>query len=428
MERLCCVTLCLLGLGLFSTNAFEVEIKDDSNKTCIYASMSIRFTIQYETSDGTSKNVTYAAPDKVTTEGSTCGEVPLLNVHFGDGYLWSLNFTKNDEEYRGSVLSFTYNASDSTLFPDAKTKGLVTSATDKNIFVPIPLKEVYKCVHDDTVTAEHVVQLYRNVTLQAYIDNSTLGKDFHCTADTPTPVPTTHIPTTHITTTASTANTTTANTTTASTTPTTTAKPTPKPVDKPAVGNYTLYNGTEPCLLASMGLQLNVSQQVEGKHIWIARNIDPNNTASSGSCGNETAFLRLMDNTTATIVEFYFLTKKNKFHLQEVNVTLHNGSGTKYRTNVNLSFWEASVGNAYLCRKEQLITVSEDLLINTFDVKVQPFSIHNGTYGTASECHLDDDSILIPIIVGAALSGLIVIIVIAYLIGRRKTYAGYQTL
>ncbi|CAI9608348.1 unnamed protein product, partial [Staurois parvus] len=119
---------------------------------------------------------------------------------------------------------------------------------------------------------------------------------------------------------------------------------------------------------------------------------------------------------------------KKNFHLQEVNVTLINGSGFSYRTNVNLSLWEASLGNSYLCRKEQLITVSEDLYMNTFEVRVQPFSVHNSTFGTASECHLDDDSILIPIIVGAALSGLIVIIVIAYLIGRRKTYAGYQTL
>ena len=46
----------------------------------------------------------------------------------------------------------------------------------------------------------------------------------------------------------------------------------------------------------------------------------------------------------------------------------------------------------------------------------------------AHECAMDDSSILIPIIVGAALAGLILIVVIAYMIGRRKTYVGYQTL
>ncbi|ETE62231.1 Lysosome-associated membrane glycoprotein 1, partial [Ophiophagus hannah] len=51
-------------------------------------------------------------------------------------------------------------------------------------------------------------------------------------------------------------------------------------------------------------------------------------------------------------------------------------------------------------------------------------------FRTAStgECLQDDDTVLIPIVVGAALAGLVVIIVITYLIGRRKTYAGYQTL
>ncbi|XP_077333457.1 lysosome-associated membrane glycoprotein 2 isoform X2 [Lithobates pipiens] len=411
MERcLCYVTLCLLGLGLLETNAFEVEIKE-ANRTCIFAKLSINFTVEYETTNNSSKNVTFTAPEKVTTEGSSCGQsgvAPLLNVHFGNGHLWSLNFTKNDKEYRGSVLSFTYNLSDSALFPDAKEKGLVIAPTNTSFFVPVPLNSSYKCLHDDTVTTQKVVQLYWNVTLQAYMDNSTLGKDFHCSADIPS---TTQSPTTH-------------NATIPSTT--TTPQPTTKPVDKPSVGNYSVLNGTETCLLASMGLQLNASLLVEGKNVWTALNIDPSNTNSSGNCGNETALLRLTNGTT--VVEFLFFIKNKNFHLQEVNVTLFNGSGISSKTNFNLSLWEASLGNSYLCRKEQLITVSEDLYLNTFDVRVQPFNLHNGTYGTASECHLDDDSILIPIIVGAALSGLIVIIVIAYLIGRRKTYAGYQTI
>lgn len=46
----------------------------------------------------------------------------------------------------------------------------------------------------------------------------------------------------------------------------------------------------------------------------------------------------------------------------------------------------------------------------------------------AHECEMDDVSILIPVIVGCVLAGLIVIVVVAYLIGRRKTHAGYQTL
>lgn len=35
---------------------------------------------------------------------------------------------------------------------------------------------------------------------------------------------------------------------------------------------------------------------------------------------------------------------------------------------------------------------------------------------------------LIPIVVGAALSGLVLVVLIAYLIGRKRSNAGYQTI
>ncbi|XP_073455544.1 lysosome-associated membrane glycoprotein 2 isoform X3 [Aquarana catesbeiana] len=391
---------------LLETNAFEVEIKE-ANTTCISAKLRINFTVEYETTNGTSKNITFTAPEKVTTDGSSCGgAAPLLNVHFGNGNLWSLNFTKNDKEYRGSVLSFTYNLSDSALFPDAKKKNLVISTTNTSFFVPVPLNSSYTCLHDDTVTAQNVVQLYWNVTLQAYMNNSTLGKDFHCSADIPS---TTQSPTTYSTTIPST---------------TTTPQPTTKPVDKPSVGNYSVLNGTEPCLLASMGLQLNASMLFEGKNVWTALNIDPSNTNSSGTCGNETALLRLTNGTT--VVEFHFVIKEKNFHLKEVNVTLFNVSDLSYKTNFNLSLWEASLGNSYLCRKEQLITVSEDLYINTFDVRVQPFNLNKGNYGTAEDCFADQN-FTVPIVVGAALGVLIILVMVAYFIGRRKRHsAGYE--
>ncbi|KAG7482995.1 lysosome-associated membrane glycoprotein 1 [Solea senegalensis] len=43
-------------------------------------------------------------------------------------------------------------------------------------------------------------------------------------------------------------------------------------------------------------------------------------------------------------------------------------------------------------------------------------------------CQMDQDHMLIPIVVGAALAGLVLIVLIAYLIGRKRTHAGYQTI
>lgn len=46
----------------------------------------------------------------------------------------------------------------------------------------------------------------------------------------------------------------------------------------------------------------------------------------------------------------------------------------------------------------------------------------------AEECQMDQDQMLIPIIVGAALAGLVLIVLVAYLIGRKRSHAGYQTI
>lgn len=73
--------------------------------------------------------------------------------------------------------------------------------------------------------------------------------DSVCDADKPTAAPTI-VPTV--------ANLTTAPITTASSPHPTTI---PRPVEKPFIGNYSLKDGNKTCLLATMGLQLNVSQE-----------------------------------------------------------------------------------------------------------------------------------------------------------------------
>ena len=178
-----------------------------------------------------------------------------------------------------------------------------------------------------------------------------------------------------------------------------------------------------------MGLQLNISQD---KPLLI--NIDPKITHADGICGNTSATLKLNDGNR-TLIDFTFIVNASasvqKFYLREVNVTLlnyQNGSVILSADNNNLSKWDASLGNSYMCRKEQTLEINENLQVHTFNLWVQPFLVKENKFSIAQECSLDDDTILIPIVVGAALAGLIVIIVIAYIIGRRKSYAGYQTL
>ncbi|NP_001087881.1 lysosome-associated membrane glycoprotein 2 precursor [Xenopus laevis] len=407
MERCACpAAVLLLSLVLMGATAFEVEIKDDKNATCIYAKLSVNITVQYETDTSSSKNITFPVPSDVTTNGSSCGsdgKAPLLVINFGNSQSWSLNFTRNNSTYSGSALIFTYNTNDTILFPDALRKGLISSTA---MFLgPVPLNSTYKCISREVVVSENVTQIIYDVKLEAFMANGTLGKEIICDADKPSPVPSPTQPST----TASTAI----------------PAPTSKPLDKPTMGNYTVSDASGICLLASMGLQINTSLLSEGKNIWRPFNIDPLGIKTNGTCTNQTGTLILTENRT--IIEFTFALKnKNHFYLEEVNITLINGSAFSSRQNQNLSTWEASVDSSYMCHKEQQIKVSEDLFINAFDVRVQPFGVNNGTFATAEDCFADQNFI-VPIVVGAALGVLVVLVMVAYFIGRRKqSSAGYE--
>ncbi|XP_029463706.1 lysosome-associated membrane glycoprotein 2 isoform X2 [Rhinatrema bivittatum] len=419
--------LCLLGLGFLQSRALQVDVKDDANKTCIYASMMMNFTVRYDTNTSGSRNKTFSLPSDVTLDGSSCGNstvAPLLWLHFGSGHSWSLNFTRNATVYKGSAITFTYNLNDSHVFPDAKTKGTVTTVFKAAFPPPVPLHNIYKCNSVDAVMAEEVIQIFWNVTLQAFVENGTISSNAsQCEADTPsTPGPVTTIPTTTI------------------YSPTTAPRP-----DKPIAGNYSISNGSKVCLLATMGLQLNVSQARSEENqcdifyidhfkswfnetTWVVINIDPSNTNGTGSCDNDTASLRL--NSNNTFLSFLFAVKNNHFYLKEVEISLLgfiNGSAFN-ESNGNLSYWETSLGSSYMCHSEQRLQVTEHFLLNTFDLRVQPFHVENGNYSTADECFADFDlSFLIPMAVGIALGFLILLVFVSYLIGRKKSHTGYQS-
>ncbi|XP_053486653.1 lysosome-associated membrane glycoprotein 2 isoform X2 [Ictalurus furcatus] len=206
---------------------------------------------------------------------------------------------------------------------------------------------------------------------------------------------------------------------------TTASTPAPTTIPLPKVGDYVVRAewNSSACLMARMGLQFSFRMGDSFQTI----NLDPNVTTTNGTCGNNDSTLMLRADTT--IVQFIFTNQTSKFFLSALTLTVLAGSGVSFKDgNANLSLWEASLGSSYMCKKEQSFNITENLILNTFELQVQPFGVMNDQFNTAHECSVDDTSLLIPIIVGAALAVLILIVVIAYVIGRRKTYVGYQTL
>ncbi|KAM7389215.1 hypothetical protein PAMP_023206 [Pampus punctatissimus] len=404
------VLLLALGIEIHLSCGTEVSVKDN-DKLCLYANLMVNFSVSYEVTGNKSETVEINLPENVTTDGSKCDATSsVLKLNFGDGHSWSVNFTMNGKMYEADSITFSYNLRDSAYFPKSVSNE-TASVTVKPHIKDVGLDTCYSCRSKEMIQSDLVNQTLWNVLIQAFVVNGSKSENLtSCAAD----VPTTPV--------APTTGNTTATTPPTTISPTTTPSPTLPP---PTTGKYSIktdVNGTA-CLLANFGLRIGFKQGDKYEEM----NLDPNGTVSSGLCGNKSSELMLVSNTMTVILTFANDTKK--FRLHALNITAKTSSGAVFsEVNSNLSLWEAAVGSSYMCNKEQNYTITSLLTIYTFDLHVQPFGVKKGVFSTAHECSLDDTSILIPIIVGAALAGLILIVVIAYVIGRRKTYVGYQTL
>ncbi|XP_033994963.1 lysosome-associated membrane glycoprotein 2 isoform X1 [Trematomus bernacchii] len=267
-----------------------------------------------------------------------------------------------------------------------------------------------------------------STTTDAPVTNSTTT-DAPVTNSTTTDAPvtnstTTDAPVTNSTTTDApvTNSTTTDAPVTNSTTPAPPPTPTPTPtLPAPTTGKYTVQpdvNSTA-CLLADFGLRFKIKDE--------EMNFEPNGTAVTGKCEVNSSELVLTSSTVT--IKFTFTNDTKKFRLHALNVTGKTSSGVAFSAaNTNLSLWESAVGSSYMCNKEQNYTISADLSIYTFELRVQPLAVKKGIFSTAEDCQADGDSFLVPIAVGVSLLVLILIVLLAYFIGRKRNMTvGYES-
>ncbi|KAI1898104.1 hypothetical protein AGOR_G00068900 [Albula goreensis] len=375
MFRFACLTLLLLlGSEIRLSHCTEVQVNNTEGKLCLYADLSVHFAVTYNSTDKMNHTVAFSLPE---VENTT---------------------------YNVRDIVFKYNLADNSTFKNASSNE-TKSVTFSPSISKVVMDTYYSCKSADTLDKDFVVQTLSNVSLQAFISNGNKSdKDTVCARDRST---TTAMPTTH--------------TTTVTTLPTT-----PTPLPTPPTVNYTVPTGVNGsvCLKASMGLQLSYKDGAD----FHKMNIGKDQFKTSGKCGVNGSDATLVLSSSTVNMTFTFHEEGKKFLLHALNVTIKGTNGTINQGNTNLSLWEASVGSSYMCNKEQSYNISNGLTLNTFSLQVQPFGVKDDKFATAQECSMDDTNILIPIIVGAALAGLIVIVLIAYAIGRRKTYVGYQSL
>ncbi|KAM9740795.1 lysosome-associated membrane glycoprotein 2 isoform 1-T1 [Menidia menidia] len=416
MSRYAALVLLFLGLAFQMSHGIEVNVTKD-DKLCLYADLMLNFSVSYETADNKTATVVFDLPANAISKGSLCDNASsTLMLQFGDGHSWSVNFTLKEKLYEADVITFTYNLNDSSVFSNPKSNETVT-VTNKPPTTGVPLNTCYSCKSREVVEAVQVNMTLWNVLIQAFVANGSRSEEItSCAADVPS---TTAAPTTPATTTPTAAPATNGTTTA----PPATTTPTPA-LPTPATGKYSVspdQNATA-CLLASFGLRIAFKQDEKYQEM----NFEPNGTHVSGLCGVNSSELVLVSDDIA--INLTFTNDTKKFRLHALNITVKTVSGVFAEANTNLSLWEAAVGSSYMCNKEQNYTITGLLSIYTFNLQVQPFGVAKGVFSTAEECLADVESFLVPIAVGVALLVLILIVLLAYFIGRKRNMAtGYES-
>ncbi|XP_065758512.1 lysosome-associated membrane glycoprotein 1 [Muntiacus reevesi] len=397
----------LLFAGLVHGASAVFVVKNGNGTACVMADFSATFLTSYDTRSGP-QNISFDLPPGAeVSNSSSCGKEnasdPSLMITFGRGHMLTLTFTRNATRYKVQLMRFAYNLSDTDIFPNSSSTGVKTveSVTD----IKADINKTYRCVSDTRVHLGSVTVTLRHTAIQAYLSGSNFSREeTRCEQDLPTPA-----------------------------TPTAPPRPSPTPAPaSPTVFRYSVNGTNGTCLLVSMGLQLNVTYRtVDNKTVTREFNVNPENTTFGGSCSATLATLDLSDRNLLLLLQFSMNESSSRVFLQgvQLNLTLPDAKDRSFTAaNSSLRALQATAGNSYKCNAEQRLHVTSTFSLNMFRVWVQAFRVDGGKFGPVEECQLDENSMLIPIAVGGALAGLVLIVLIAYLIGRKRSHAGYQTI
>ncbi|KAH0624190.1 hypothetical protein JD844_007697 [Phrynosoma platyrhinos] len=206
--------------------------------------------------------------------------------------------------------------------------------------------------------------------------------------------------------------------------PTTPLGPTLAPKPSPAAtGAYRVSNGTADCVKALMSLTMIAKNRKTNNMEYF--NIDPNATQTTGICGASLSVLKI--SFQGGFVSFTFNKNGEVYYVSVIEATLTVPSeGSMYTGIKSDELFSVQVGNCFKCTGLQTVDMSDDLQLLMANSQLQAFDIIGDRFGTVEECALDRNKKLIPAMVTFSLVGLIVILIIASAIYRRKPASGYD--
>ncbi|XP_013396819.1 LAMP family protein lmp-1 [Lingula anatina] len=277
-------------------------------------------------------------------------------------------------------------------------------------------------------------------------------------ATTTVTTPTTTVKTTIVTTSTTSSGTTatqaptTSNSTNSSTTQSSTTQPsttqpstTTSPITtsaKPEWKTFVVSNGSVDCIILQMNAQFTIKYMDVENKTKDAKFILPHNSSAAveGNCLNalETITINMYDNAVSMTMRF--TNDGNNVALANATVEYNtkdstvfpNATDVKNSSNGHFDNVQAPVNSYYRCNSAINPTFDDKVSVTITNLKVTAFNQNNKTddFGGGKEtvCLADTQTDnIVPIAVGAALAGLVVIVLIAYLIGRRTNRQGYQS-
>lgn len=221
--------------------------------------------------------------------------------------------------------------------------------------------------------------------------------------------------------------------------------------------NETYANGTtngKTCLKfnATMALEVkypNISGSSKKREVKFNCSdlVLDNDTVQCNRTTKKASFTYRFDGEDAVIVMFDITGSSKQWKISKVDVTVDSNdnsvfpnntspNGTYSYTNTKSDNIIGSVDNerSYYCESSRSLSLSANTTANAnaknfsvslkiSDFKVQAFKFKKtDTYGESARCSQDiKGSKIVPIAVGAALAGLVIIVLIAYIIGRLRS-------
>lgn len=281
--------------------------------------------------------------------------------------------------------------------------------------------------------------------------NDKVNPPLSATSTTVAPENTAASSTTSKTTTTSTTSTTTPSTTTTSTTthaPTTTPASTtthapvpPTPVPNPETNKWNITGPDGNQIIAKMAVQLIMYNSTTQKANLVINVPANNETYVSGVFDKNSESMTLawksINSNVNNSLTLYFKQDSKTYLLDRVEVSVVLPTvATPAKFVHKQEHFNTTLGNSYRCIRLQTFNLkkeNDDKVVvgemKVSNLQFQAFkSDHKENFGLAEDCAFDTPDV-VPIAVGCILAGAVVIVLVAYLISRRRSQAqGYHSM